>query len=236
VAQITRIPPRPVQGAQHRPTPVPKGPSTQTPNVAPAQAKPPSVGHPGFAESLIPVWGSGREALADYQEGDYAGAALNGALAASDLFLAGDIAKAVGKSGLYALHGPWLREAGKRAFPNKFFEAPEKQTWKAVSRYMHDTVGPGGEKLLRKGYEGHHWLIPHKGWGKAFPDWLKNHPWNIKELEVSRHQRIHRMWKGEPRFGPIERTWVGMPAWSKVVVGQAAGHPAAEIEKQAHRR
>jgi len=54
-----------------------------------------SVGHPGFAESLIPVWGSGREAVADFQEGDYVGAALNGGLAASDLFLAGAAGKAL---------------------------------------------------------------------------------------------------------------------------------------------
>lgn len=67
-----------------------------------AVARPPvnSVGHPGFAESLIPVWGSGREAVADFQEGDYAGAVLNGALAASDLFLAGSIAKGVAKGGV----------------------------------------------------------------------------------------------------------------------------------------
>jgi len=39
-----------------------------------AVARPPvnSVGHPGFADSLIPVWGSGREAVADFQEGDCA--------------------------------------------------------------------------------------------------------------------------------------------------------------------
>jgi hypothetical protein len=65
--------------------------------------KPASVGHPGFAESLIPVWGSGREAVADYQEGDYVGAALNGVLAASDMSLAGDAAKAIGKSGIHAI-------------------------------------------------------------------------------------------------------------------------------------
>ena len=38
--------------------------------------------HPGLAESLIPVWVSGREAVADFHEG---GAGINGALAASDL-------------------------------------------------------------------------------------------------------------------------------------------------------
>ncbi|MFZ4066841.1 MAG: amidohydrolase family protein [Phenylobacterium sp.] len=58
-------------------------------DAAEAGPPPPSVGHPELLESLIPVWGSGREAVADFQEGDYAGAALNGALAASDLFLAG---------------------------------------------------------------------------------------------------------------------------------------------------
>lgn len=51
------------------------------------------VGRPGFAESLIPVWGSGREAIADFQEGDYVGAGINGAAAASDLFLAGAAGK-----------------------------------------------------------------------------------------------------------------------------------------------
>jgi hypothetical protein len=39
-------------------------------SAAARPTKPASVGHPGFAESLIPVWGSGREAVADYQEGD----------------------------------------------------------------------------------------------------------------------------------------------------------------------
>src|SRR5262245_28482390 len=29
------------------------------------------VGHPGYWESWVPVWGTGREAIADYQEGKY---------------------------------------------------------------------------------------------------------------------------------------------------------------------
>ena len=35
--------------------------------------------HPDLAESLVPVWGSAREAVADVYEGDVAGAVLNGA-------------------------------------------------------------------------------------------------------------------------------------------------------------
>ncbi len=45
------------------------------------------IGHPGLAESFIPVWGSGREALADLQEQDYGPAAFNAALAVTDLIL-----------------------------------------------------------------------------------------------------------------------------------------------------
>lgn len=55
------------------------------------------IGHPGELESLIPVWGSGREALADFEGGDYVGAGLNGALAASDLFLAGSLLRGAAK-------------------------------------------------------------------------------------------------------------------------------------------
>lgn len=102
---------------------MPKGGPRSVPDPAgeraeAAVAQPPvsSVGHPGFAESLIPVWGSGREAVADFQEGDYAGAALNGALAASDLFLAGSIAKGLRKAGSTWLGMPPRRRRmlGKR--------------------------------------------------------------------------------------------------------------------------
>ena len=41
--------------------------------------------HPGLVESMVPVWGSGREALADAYEGDIVGAVVNTGLAISDL-------------------------------------------------------------------------------------------------------------------------------------------------------
>jgi hypothetical protein len=194
----------------------------QAVRVTPGSSKPSSVGHPGLAESLIPVWGSGREALADYQDGDYLGAGLNGALAVSDLFPAADIAKAVGKGGFYAIRGPLFRKA-------------KDQTWKAVSGVMH-TPGPFGVEMLRDGYEGHHWLIPNNRWGKAFPDWLKNHPLNINELKETTHRRIHTRYKGKPRFGPVQRTWVGIPSWAKASAVEAVARPAAELEKRGRRR
>lgn len=118
-----------------------------------------SIGHPGFAESLIPVWGSGREAVADWQEGDYAGAALNGALAASDLFLAGSVARGMAKGGFYV-----ARNVAK--------EAP--YAWKSEVRPWM-----GKQKFLKPKQHGHHWAIPQNGWGKDVPDFIKNQPWNI---------------------------------------------------------
>jgi hypothetical protein len=175
------------------------------------------VGHPGFAESLIPVWGSGREAIADYQDGDYVGAALNGALAASDLFLATAVEKAVAKGGLYAIKGA-------------IGEGAAKTNWKAVRREL------GDKKLLDAYQHGHHWLIPQH-WPRKAPTWvkkltvpdgIKNHPLNIKGMPSREvHGRLHGRYKGHPRYGLLGRYHHGAPAWSKVATGSTAGHVAA---------
>ena len=58
------------------------------------------MGGPGFVESLIPIWGSGRAAINDFQQGSYGWGALQAAAAASDVFLAGAAAKSLAKGGL----------------------------------------------------------------------------------------------------------------------------------------
>jgi hypothetical protein len=182
-----------------------------------AAAKPAnSVGHPGFAESLIPVWGSGREAVADFQEGDSAGAALNGALAASDLFLADSIANGVAKGGFYV-----AKNAAKKA----------PYAWREVRPWMTE------QGFLKAGQQGHHWAIPQNGWGKAVPDWIKNQPWNIKGMPegpagAEMHARIRHGYKGKPQFNQVERYVYGTPTWSKVATGAAVGHPAAAAKAQ----
>ena len=175
-----------------------------------------SVGHPGFAESLIPVWGSGREAVADFQEGDYAGGALNTALAASDLFLAGALAKGLLKGG------------GKAAF-----YVARKTTKNGANRtaknpydwddYVRPWLGKDGAMLAPRQH-GHHWLIPQNGWGKNVPDRIKNQPWNIKPMpDPVTHGRIHHRYGKQPRFNPAQRYWYGTPAWAKVTTGGAVG-------------
>lgn len=189
--------------------------------AAAAQTPASSVGHPGFAESLIPVWGSGREAVGDFQEGDYAGAALNGALAASDLLLAGSIAKGVAKGGFYVAR--------------KSAQAPS-YNWKNVVRPWMGKKG-----FLEKGQHGHHWAIPQNGWGKPVPEWVKNQPLNIKGMPegpagAEMHGRLTNSYRGKPKFNAVQGYVYGTPTWSKVATGAAAGHPAAAAKAQSERR
>ncbi|WP_340646007.1 hypothetical protein [Phenylobacterium sp.] len=176
------------------------------------------IGHPGELESLIPVWGSGREALADFEDGDYIGAGLNGALAVSDLAVAGSLGKGLVKGGVFIAN-----KATRRAAP---------YGWKGnVRTWM------GEQKFLKPGQHGHHWAIPqNEGWGKAVPDFIKNQPWNIKPMPSPQvHGRIHGRYGGQPQFKPAQRYWYGTPAWSKWATGSAVGHPAMGAAEQGRR-
>ncbi|WP_207483088.1 hypothetical protein [Arenibaculum pallidiluteum] len=196
-------------------------PSGDEPGPADPEVPPPtsSIGRPGLAESFIPVWGSGREAIADFQEGNYLGAALNAGLAASDLFVAGTLAKAVGKAmgkgglkgGAYALLGPiWKGGA---------------TDWDNISRHMRN-LG-----MLEKGQHGHHWLIPNNRWGKYVPNSIKNHPFNIKAMPSDEiHMRVHNKWRGMPRFGYTLRYWHGTPHVSKAATVSTGGHGSLAVE------
>jgi hypothetical protein len=159
--------------------------------------------HPDLGESLIPVWGSAREAIADAYEGDVLGAGLNGALAASDLFLAGAVVRSLGKGA--------LKVGGSHA-------------WKGGSGVR---AWMGKHKYLAPNQHGHHWAIPQNRWGKHVPDVIKNQPWNVKPMkDPAIHMRMDRSWGGKPPLTPLERYWHGTPAWAKVGSGASIGHPA----------
>ena len=164
--------------------------------------------HPGVAESFIPVWGSAREAIADYREGDIVGAVANGALALTDLTGEGYVAKSLGKGG--------LKIAGSNG-------------WKATRKWM----GHEGKGLLEKGQHGHHWLIPQNGWGKNVPDAIKNQPWNITPMPSAEvHTRMTGAAKsGLPKFNAVERYVYGTPAWWKVQNGVTAAHAANGVQE-----
>lgn len=168
---------------------------------------------------MAPIWGSGREALADLHDGDYIGAAGNGVMAVSDVALVKGALVAVGKGavkvgGSYAWHSkPWDEVQG-------------------VRKWM-------GEKgYLKPGQHGHHGIIPQNGWGKAVPDYIKNQPWNIKALDPITHARVHGPVTIDglklPRFGLARRVWEGTPTWTKPAaasgVGAAVRPPTLAVE------
>ena len=96
----------------------------------------PDVGHPGTVESMIPIWGSGREALADLHDHNYVGAGVNGVLAGSDVILAKALAGGLLKGG--------LKMAGSYVWRNARWEADSMRQWL------------GKQGFLAKGQPGHH--------------------------------------------------------------------------------
>ena len=58
-----------------------------------------AIAAPGFWESLIPVWGSGRQAIHDFQCGNWGWGLFNTGLAITDVFLVKSLVTALGKVG-----------------------------------------------------------------------------------------------------------------------------------------
>jgi hypothetical protein len=176
------------------------------------------IGHPGTLESFIPVWGSGREALADLEEGKPVSAAFNAGLAALDLTGIGMLDKVLAKGGIYAVKGA-------------IGESAAQGGWRAVRRKMGDL------KILEPYQHGHHWFIPQNGWGKKVPNLIKNHPANIHGMPSREiHGRLHGRYKGKPEFGFLHKYWHGTPHLSKVATGSAAGHAASAAASNGRRK
>ena len=149
--------------------------------------------HPGALESIAPVWGSAREAVADAAEGDVLGATVNGLLAISDLAPGGYVVKAVAKGGTKSL----AKLGGSH-------------TWKKTREWM-------GESGIAEPFQHvHHGIIPRNGWGKPVPDVIKNQPWNATPMPSPVvHGRIHGKYGKLPQYSLPERYWRGAPDWAK---------------------
>lgn len=166
--------------------------------------------HPGVIESFVPVWGSAREAVADYREGDMVGAAANGALAIADLTGEGFVLKKLGEGGLKVVGS---------------------NSWRATSKWMRKD----GRNYLAKGQDGHHWAVPQNGWGKYIPDIVKNQPWNVQPMPTKVvHARVRGSAGGQPRFNALERYLYGTPDWWKVQNAIFAAHAAVGAEEGAN--
>lgn len=176
----------------------------------------PHVGHPSTLETFIPVWGSGREAIADFQDGDYLGAAGNAVLAASDLTLAGGAAKGAFK--VYR-HANNMAKSGRKA----------SYKWPAARERMKNN------DYIADGNQGHHGIIPQGGWGKKVPNFVKNQEWNIMPLPKKVHDKVHTKWKNGG-YDPVTKTIVGSPPWARGAMAGAAGDGLAATKAQQDKR
>jgi len=98
-----------------------------------------SVGAPGFGESLIPVWGSGRSAIHAWQTGDYQSALFWTAFVLLDIAIVGALirggVKIIGQGGIKALGAEVARTAPSTTRP--LISEGVEQTLRMVERPVH---------------------------------------------------------------------------------------------------
>ena len=166
-----------------------------------------SVGAPGMAESLIPIWGSGRAAINDFQEGRYVWGTINTAMAISDVFLVKAVATGVAKGAVKGI----VKVSGSH-------------TWDATRKWLTKT---GWREF--KGQEMHHWLLKqNSGLGKYTPNIIKNQPWNLMGMPSRGfHDAIHG--KGLMKFNTMEQFYEGTPNWFKTFLLSTTGRVASEM-------
>jgi hypothetical protein len=148
------------------------------PSISVPAGQPPPVGPPGFIESFIPVWGSGRSALNDFETGHWGWGTFNAGVALSDVFLVKAMATGLAK-------GSWKLGS---------------HTWSATRAWYGTTRGLAPRTPV------HHWLIEQgSSVGRHVPDVIKNQPYNLMPLadqalhiEVHQSAGFRRVWYGTP--------------------------------------
>jgi hypothetical protein len=151
--------------------------------------------HPGWAESLFPVWGPARAAMVDSANGDGWGWAGNSGLALLDLTGAGELIR----------------------YPPKLIGS---HSWRATRQWLTKTgFAEKGEVVHHGMFE------RNQGIGKYLPDWLKNQPWNLKPMPSAQiHDRMaHDAWK-MPQLNLFQQLHYGTPDWAKWAAPAAVGH------------
>lgn len=165
----------------------------------------PKIQRPSLAQSFIPIVGPAWEAAADLQDGNYAGAAFNGAMAVADALPVGVAAKG--------------------------FKALSKGV--GVLKDGSVTANAAAKKLRRlgvakSGQEIHH-TIPLKGTSRTAQD-PRNHYAFLKVLPKDQHRRLTGSWNGKPRYDPIRRVWYGTTDWMKAVPTGVSGYVSDTAE------
>ncbi|CAB1057475.1 Fibronectin type III domain protein [Olavius sp. associated proteobacterium Delta 1] len=174
-----------------------------------------AVGAPGFWEGLIPVWGSGRQAIDDFQNERYVWGAINTAIAISDVFLIGAAAKAVGKG---LIKGGWKAS-------QKYFWKTGSHTWGASRKWYANYQRMIGEPIPF-GRHVHHWAAEQGSWlGSKFPN-IVNQRWN---LHIPQSNWAHLNGIHGNAYGPLRTWWAGTPTWAKFTEFSTLGHTIGAV-------
>jgi len=151
---------------------------------------------PGFWESLIPVWGSGKQAVHEFECGRWGWGTFHAAVAISDVFLVKAAADALAKGAL---------------------KISGVHTWEATRKWL---TKKGWREF--KGQHMHHWLIPQNGWGRYIPDAIKNQPWNLMGMRSAAfHRGLHGI--GPDPMNLLGKTAYGTPTWFKLGIFSSGG-------------
>jgi hypothetical protein len=165
----------------------------------------PKIQRPTLGQSFIPIVGPAWEAAADLQDGDYAGAAFNGAMAVADALPVG----VVFKGARAASKGITVLKKGSVSA-------------NAAAKQMR------ARGVVKPGYEVHH-TVPLKGASRTAQD-PRNHFALLKALPKEQHRRLTGSWDGKPRYDPLRRLWYGTTDWQKAVPTGVAGYLADTVE------
>jgi len=167
------------------------------------------IARPNMAQSFIPVVGPAWEAAADLQDGNYGGAAFNGAMAVADALPVGTAVKGI-------------RAAAKGIGVLKKGSLTANAAAKAYRR-----AGMAGV-----GEEIHH-TVPLNGTSRQAQDW-RNHYAFLKNLPIEQHRRQTGSWLRDgvrmPQYGPLGKAWYGTTDWMKTVPVGLAAYAADAVE------
>jgi hypothetical protein len=150
-----------------------------------------TIGAATGISALIPIYGSGRNAIHHFQSGNYALGAFYTAMAASDVFLVKGIVTGLAR-GAWKLGGHSWRVT---------------QGWYAQSRNLAPKTPV------------HHVYFEQGGILKN-QKWLINQPWNLKPLSSMPESHFVHGWSflGVPGHNILGRVWFGTQGWAKNAV------------------
>ena len=153
------------------------------------------VGEPGFWEGVIPVWGSGRAAINDFQAGHPIWGTVNTVFAISDVFLVKSIATGAGKL---------IWKTGARFVARDVVRTAEKEAVRLLEKKAAAEIPGALRKLIAEAERRYPKLAGLWEWHHTWPFEFGPPPdiyWRFWAREVRLPAAYHRLITNEIRAG-----------------------------------